>query len=108
MRLTLFHGWFLLSFVLFCGCSSEPPAGMKSPSTDATTLETPAKKIDEVELALNWLPEAEHGGFFAADVHGLFADRQLKVKIIPGEGHKETTSFFECRELLEFVLKQLR
>jgi NitT/TauT family transport system substrate-binding protein len=37
-----------------------------------------------VELALNWLPEAEHGGFYAADVHGLFAEQRLRVKITPG------------------------
>ncbi len=30
------------------------------------------------------------------------------VKIIPGEGHKETPSFFECPELLDFVLKQVK
>lgn len=30
---------------------------------------------------------------------------EVSVKIIPGEGHKETPSFFECRELVEFVLK---
>ena len=40
--------------------------------------------IDNVDLALNWLPEAEHGGFYAADIHGLFAARKLRIKIIPG------------------------
>ena len=29
---------------------------------------------------------------------------QITVKIIPGEGHKVSPSFFECRELLDFVL----
>jgi hypothetical protein len=32
----------------------------------------------------------------------------ITVKLIPGEGHKETPSFFECKELVEFVLKQLK
>ena len=31
---------------------------------------------------------------------------QITVKLIPGEGHKATPSFFECRELVDFVLKQ--
>ena len=31
---------------------------------------------------------------------------QISVKIIPGEGHKVAPSFFECRELMEFVLRQ--
>lgn len=30
---------------------------------------------------------------------------QISVKVIPGEGHKVGPSFFECRELVDFVLK---
>jgi NitT/TauT family transport system substrate-binding protein len=75
---------FSLGLTLMSGCSSEPPAPPKSPTETADNSATPPKKTDEVELALNWLPEAEHGGFYAADVHGLFAERQLRVKIIPG------------------------
>jgi hypothetical protein len=26
------------------------------------------------------------------------------VKIVPGEGHKVGPSFFECRELVDFVI----
>jgi hypothetical protein len=29
---------------------------------------------------------------------------QITVKVIPGEGHKVSPSFFECQELLDFVL----
>ena len=29
---------------------------------------------------------------------------QISVKVIPGEGHKVGPSFFECRELIDFVL----
>lgn len=32
---------------------------------------------------------------------------QITVKLIAGEGHQATASFFECRELVDFVLKQL-
>ncbi len=31
---------------------------------------------------------------------------QIEVKVVPGEGHKVGPSFFECRELVDFVLKQ--
>ena len=31
---------------------------------------------------------------------------QYSVKVIPGEGHKVGPSFFECQELIDFVLKQ--
>jgi predicted esterase len=32
---------------------------------------------------------------------------QITVKLIPREGHKVSPSYFECRELLDFVLKQV-
>lgn len=32
----------------------------------------------------------------------------ITVKVIPGEGHKVSPSFFECSELVEFVLAQLK
>lgn len=31
---------------------------------------------------------------------------QITVKLIAGEGHKVSPAYFECRELVEFVLKQ--
>jgi NitT/TauT family transport system substrate-binding protein len=37
-----------------------------------------------VRLALNWFPESEHGGYFAADALGLFAARGVTVDIRPG------------------------
>ena len=33
---------------------------------------------------------------------------QITVKLIAGEGHKVSPAYFECRELLEFVLKQAK
>ncbi len=33
---------------------------------------------------LNWYPEAEHGGFYAAKVHGIFDQYGLDVEIRPG------------------------
>ena len=36
------------------------------------------------------------------------AGGSFSVKIIPGEGHKVGPSFFECQELVDFVLKQAR
>lgn len=34
------------------------------------------------------------------------AGGKVTVKIIPGEGHKVSPSFFECQELLDFVIEQ--
>ena len=35
-------------------------------------------------LLLNWYPEAEHGGYYAALVHGYYQDAGLDVSILPG------------------------
>jgi NitT/TauT family transport system substrate-binding protein len=98
----LYSRWILGAALLIAsGCSSESSAPTTSPAstqgnadaavqTDGSDQQSghetngSTKASEEVELALNWLPEAEHGGFYAADVHGLFTERQLRVKIIPG------------------------
>jgi len=36
------------------------------------------------------------------------AGSPMSVKVIPGEGHKVGPSFFECPELIQFVLEQLK
>lgn len=39
---------------------------------------------EKVRLQLNWVPEAEHGGFYAALEHGYFEQLGLDVEIVPG------------------------
>lgn len=73
---------FTVLLVLALGCHHEKP----SPKV-VTTLDAPATKETqriEVSLALNWQAEAEHGGFYAALVHGYFDEEGLSVKIISG------------------------
>ncbi len=43
-----------------------------------------AAAIDKVTLQLNWFPEAEHGGFYAALVGGYYREAGLDVEILPG------------------------
>jgi len=43
-----------------------------------------ASSVTPLRLALNWLPDAQHGGFYAADVQGYFAADELQVEILPG------------------------
>ncbi len=57
------------SLVLNVGCSETATDG---------------KSLTKVTLQLNWFPEAEHGGYYAALVHGFFAAEGLDVEIIPG------------------------
>ncbi len=59
--------------VLFPACSQSTPDSDDS-----------AEKIERVTLLLNWYPEAEHGGYYAALVHGYYREAGLDVNIIPG------------------------
>jgi len=72
---------FVLFFLLACsGCSdSKTSTSVPNPS-DATGI----AKRDKVVLLLNWYPEAEHGGFYAANVHGIYKEFNLDVEIRPG------------------------
>lgn len=60
----------LLLLPLLAACSSSRPPAPGGP--------------DRVVLMLNWYPEAEHGGFYAAQVHGIFEQYGLEVEIRPG------------------------
>lgn len=51
------------------GCGREPRA------TDDSA---------PIQLALNWFPDAQHAGFYAAEVFGLYQQQQLDVQILPG------------------------
>ena len=67
---------YLLSILLLTvglvGCGSAPEP---SPSS---------RELTKVTLALNWFPEAEHGGYYAALVNGYFKEEGLDVEIQPG------------------------
>jgi NitT/TauT family transport system substrate-binding protein len=52
-------------------------AGMAAGSAAAQTL-------DKVSFGTNWLPEAEHGGFFQALADGTYKQYGLDVTIVPG------------------------
>jgi NitT/TauT family transport system substrate-binding protein len=51
---------------------------------DAKSTSLKSNGLTKVSLLLNWYPEAEHGGFYAAQVHGIFEKYGLDVEIRPG------------------------
>lgn len=68
-----------------CGTDSGQVPGAADPSAGIDgSLAGDAVTVREVTLALNWYPEAEHGGYYAALVHGYFEEVGLKVTIRPG------------------------
>jgi len=88
-RMALVVGFLALLTTLGCGKSGSPPASI----ADARTVEheVPLKKEEptdptliDVTLQLNWFPEAEHGGYYAALAHGYYQEAGLNVQILPG------------------------
>jgi len=76
------RAWLPVILIVAIGCHSEKPSSTTVEShEDSPTIK--AKPID-VSLALNWKPEAEHGGYYAALVHGYFHEEGLNVTIEPG------------------------
>ena len=59
----------ILVLATLLGCRSEAPQPAERPA---------------VKVALNWFPEAEHGGYYAALVHGYYSGHGLEVEIIGG------------------------
>ena len=35
-------------------------------------------------LQLNWFPDAQHGGYYAASLYGYYEEEGLDVEILPG------------------------
>jgi len=71
------HLLLCLAGALAAGCSEAPAPGEGGTSADGSPL-------IPVTLVLNWYPEAEHGGYYAAEVHGYYQAAGLDVRIIPG------------------------
>ena len=61
--------------VVACDRSSPPESGQPA---------SPTKKLTSVTLQLNWVPEPEFGGMFAAVHDGIYADEGLEVEIRKG------------------------
>lgn len=67
-----------LTLSLIAGCSKETePAQPASPASGSSSA-------TKVTLALNWVPEPEFGGFFAAKQEGFYKQHKLDVDIKAG------------------------
>ncbi len=53
-------------------------------SSAVLALSTPAFALTEVTFGTNWLPQAEHGGFYQSVADGTYAECGLDVTIVSG------------------------
>lgn len=63
----------LVLAMLLAACGDEDP-------TPAPT-QTPTPSLEEVSLALDWFPNSNHAGFYAAQERGYYRDEGLEVNI---------------------------
>jgi NitT/TauT family transport system substrate-binding protein len=87
-----------------CGDGAKEAAPSANPSPTSRPAATPPAGLTadgKVELLLNWFPEAEHGGFYAAEVLGLYQKSGIGVKIRPG-GPEVPVLPFVAREGIRF------
>ena len=69
---TVFAAVMLILAMLLAACEEEP--------TPAPTL-TPTPAPEEVSLALDWFPNSNHAGFYAAQERGYYRDEGLDVNV---------------------------
>ncbi|AUX24519.1 ABC transporter substrate-binding protein [Sorangium cellulosum] len=65
------------------GSSPSPSGAQGAPPGSAQAAPGGAQAV-KVKLALNWVPEPEFGGFYAARESGAFAKENLEVEILGG------------------------
>jgi len=84
--------------VLFAACSSggaSPSAASQAPASQAPASQAPASQAasgapsasaaaDAVRLQLQWVPQAQFAGYFAAKEQGYFAEENLDVTLVSG------------------------
>ena len=69
------------------GTGSSAPSGAASagaPSAVATAAGSPGAALDEVRLQLQWAPQAQFSGYFAAEEQGYYEAAGLKVTMLDG------------------------
>ncbi len=62
--------------------ASEAPAS--GGASEAPASASPAAATEKVRLQLQWTPQAQFAGYFAADKQGYFAEEGLEVEILDG------------------------
>jgi NitT/TauT family transport system substrate-binding protein len=69
------------------GCKQqkpEQPAAPAAPGTTPAAAAQPAPTLTPTKLVLDWVPEPEFGGFYAAREEGLYSKQGLQVEILSG------------------------
>lgn len=58
----------------------------------------PALAADEVTLQLNWFPLADHAPFYLADERGYFAEEDIDLTIVRGQGSGDSAQKIDLKQ----------
>jgi NitT/TauT family transport system substrate-binding protein len=94
MRLRRTYALFAAASLALAACSSggtatsAPTTASEAPSASAATSEAPSAsapaELKPIRLQLQWFPQAQFAGYFAAKDQGFYAEEGLDVSILPG------------------------
>src|SRR3989304_2175683 len=70
--------------LLIVACSGGPAATPTAAPTPAPTEAPSTAALTHVQLQLQWEPQAQFAGYFAADREGYYAEEGLEVEILRG------------------------
>lgn len=73
----------LAAALAVAGCSRPSPG---APSGAPSATPSPAGRVTFIH---DWYPEAEHGGYYAAALSGIWAREGLDVEVVPGGPNSE-------------------
>jgi NitT/TauT family transport system substrate-binding protein len=77
--------WLAVGLLLLAACAKKADSQAGGDAAKAGSAASgAAPTMSEVKLALNWVPEPEFGGFYAAREGGAFTRHHLKVEIQGG------------------------
>jgi NitT/TauT family transport system substrate-binding protein len=73
------------SVLILAACQPTAAPG-ESSAPGGSTGGSPAGEAASVQLQLQWTPQAQFGGYYAAQEQGYYADENLTVEFLPGGG----------------------
>lgn len=71
--------------------------------SNLSAADAPKLTLSKVKLALNWVPEPEFGGFYAAKIKGIYEKYGIDVEIIPGGAGSPTVQMVAAGKI-EFAV----
>jgi NitT/TauT family transport system substrate-binding protein len=71
-------------FMAACAAPPSAPAATSAPAAEATAAPAASGEMTKVRVVLQWVPQSQFAGYYAALDKGFYKEEGLDVTIIPG------------------------